>query len=203
VWRVQSTGLDAEADAVGPGIFGGRVERNSDGSVVIGRQWEDYNPLPGPVYAGGGYTELNAAIRSGQLDQVAQMLRADPSLANEVSTGGATPLHVCGMSTRAQRAAALLVAAGAQLETRDTWGYTPLQRMATNNCAIAANVLIRAGASHRSPSGTEETGDSARALARRLRSYPVLSVFQQWEAENGEPLPNDEMRLPPPSLDQD
>ena len=50
-------GLDAEADAVGPGIYGGRVERDESGAVVIGQQYEEYNPIPGPLYAGGGYTE--------------------------------------------------------------------------------------------------------------------------------------------------
>ena len=33
-------GLDAEADAVGPGIYGGRVERDESGAVVIGQQFE-------------------------------------------------------------------------------------------------------------------------------------------------------------------
>lgn len=190
-----TVGLDAEADAVGPGIFGGRVERHPNGSVVIGRQLDDYNPLPGPVYAGGGYTELNAAIRAGDLERVAAMLGAAPELANEVSTGGARPLHVCGMSARAQRAAGLLVEAGAELDVRDTWGYTPLQRMATNNLELAADVLVRAGASHLSPSGTEGTGDSARELARRLRSFGVLRVLQRYEEENGIPWPEGEPRL--------
>jgi ankyrin repeat protein len=180
---------------VGPGIFGGRVERHANGSVVIGRQYDDYNPLPGPVYAGGGYTELNAAIRAADHDAVRAMLQAEPSLADEISTGGARPLHVCGMSARAQHAAPLLVEAGAQLEPRDMWGYTPLQRMATNNLAVGADALVRAGASHLSPSGTEGTGDNARELARRLRSYDVLRVFQRYEAECGIPWPDGEPAL--------
>lgn len=192
---VASDGLDAEADAVGPGIFGGRVERYANGSIVIGRQFEDHNSLPGPVYAGGGYTDINAAIRVANLEKVSALLRAQPDLANEISTGGARPLHVCGMSQTGQRAASLLVQAGAELDARDTWGYTPLQRMATNNLALAADVLVRAGASHLIPSGTEGTGDSARELARRLRSFAVLRVFQQFEEENGIPWPEGEPRL--------
>jgi hypothetical protein len=35
----------------------GRVVRDAEtGEVVIGRQYQDHNPRPGPVYAGGGYT---------------------------------------------------------------------------------------------------------------------------------------------------
>ncbi|KAJ1626643.1 hypothetical protein T492DRAFT_1031245 [Pavlovales sp. CCMP2436] len=188
-------GLDAESDGVGPGIYGGRVERYENGSVVIGRQFEDYNPLPGPVYLGGGYTELNAAIRAADHAAVTALLCAEPSLANDISTGGATPLHICGMSAQAQLAAGLLVDAGADLEVCDTWGYTPLQRMATNNLARAAEVLVRAGASHLAPSGTEGMGDNARTLARRLRSYSVLRVFQHFEEENQIPWPEDETRL--------
>ena len=58
-------GLDAESDSVGAGIYGGMVERNADGSIVIGQQYEEHNPIPGPVYAGGGYTRMSDAIRTG------------------------------------------------------------------------------------------------------------------------------------------
>ena len=69
-----SEGLDAESDSVGPGIYGGRVVIGDDGEVVIGQQFEEHNPLPGPVYAGGGYTELSAAIRTGEPERVRALL---------------------------------------------------------------------------------------------------------------------------------
>jgi hypothetical protein len=41
----------------------GRVVRDAEtGEVVIGRQYQDHNPRPGPVYAGGGYTGAEAVI---------------------------------------------------------------------------------------------------------------------------------------------
>ena len=59
------------------GIYGGIVKRDEAGSVVIGRhppsrkalvaaaelgrQYQNHNPRPGPVYAGGGYTPINEA----------------------------------------------------------------------------------------------------------------------------------------------
>mmetsp|Transcript_63062 Transcript_63062/g.142268 ORF Transcript_63062/g.142268 Transcript_63062/m.142268 type:complete len:232 (-) Transcript_63062:489-1184(-) len=192
--EAHTEGLDAEADAVGPGIYGGRVERDSSGSVVIGKQFEEHNSRPGPVYAGGGYTEMSAAIMAGP-EAVAGLLSPSSGLVHEVSTGGATPLHVCCMTDRGQLSAGLLIEAGSELEARDTWGYTALQRAATNNLPVAADALVKAGASHTSPSGLEKTGESARDLARRLRSFSVLKVFQSWERANGIPLPEGEFEL--------
>jgi len=193
-------GLDAESDSVGPGIYGGKVERDAHGEIVTGQQFEEHNPLPGPVYAGGGYTELSAAIRTSA-DAVRAVLATQPTSALEISTGGATPLHVCGMSPRGQQSTALLAEARALLghavrvDAVDTWGYTALQRHATNNCADGALALLEAGADHMRPSGLEGTGQSARALARRLRAYAVLKVFQQWELARGQALPDDEIEL--------
>ena len=137
-------GLDAESDSVGPGIYGGNVQRDADGNVVIGQQYEEHNPLPGPVYAGGGYTPLSKAIRTGP-EAVATLLAAEPELAWEVSTGGATPLHVCGMSPRGQHSTPLLLDGARNIEARDAWGYTALQRHATNDLASGARALIEAG----------------------------------------------------------
>ena len=81
------------------------------------------------------------------------------------------------MSQRGQHSAQLLIDAGADLEALDSWGYTAIQRAATNGLEVGAEALIRAGASHTRPSGLEQKGESARALARRLRSFSVLKVF--------------------------
>lgn len=219
-------GLEAESDSVGPGIYGGRVKRDTaTGYIIIGKQFEEHNSLPGPVYAGGGYTELSAAIRSGELHAVQKLLLDQPELAFEVSTGGATPLHVCSMSQRGQEAMAVVIEArqrggsaaadatrttepvaptaftatrtrgSDEVDATDTWGYTALQRCATNNLALGAQVLMDGGASHTRPSGLEGTGDSARALALRLRSFAVLRVFQQHELRAGLPLPDGEIEL--------
>lgn len=195
-------GLDAESDSVGPGIYGGSVLRDETGAVVIGRQFEDHNALPGPVYTGDGYTALSAAIRRGNIDEVMRLLIAEPELADEVTTGGATPLHVCGMSQAGQRCTKLLCAArdwlGCDVDARDTWGYTALQRHATNDLAEGAQALLKAGASHTIPSGLDldaNPGDSARELAYRLRSFACLKAFQQHEIRMGLPLPDGEIEL--------
>ena len=195
--KMSLDGLDADSDSVGPGIYGGIVERAAQGEIIIGQQYEQHNSLPGPVYAGGGYTELSEAIRTGP-EAVAALLSLHPERAHEISTGGATPLHVCGMSPVGQHSMRVVIdalSAGADIDAVDTWGYTPLQRCSTNNLAIGAQALLEAGASHTRPSGTESAGDSARALARRLRSYAVLTLFQQFEIWQGNDLPDDEIEL--------
>jgi hypothetical protein len=49
-------------DSVGPGIYGGKVKRDESGNVIIGRQFQNHNPEPGPVYSGNGYTEMSNAL---------------------------------------------------------------------------------------------------------------------------------------------
>ncbi|EOD06044.1 hypothetical protein EMIHUDRAFT_250051 [Emiliania huxleyi CCMP1516] len=181
-------------------IYGGRVLRDAAGTAVIGKQFEEHNSLPGPVYAGGGYTLLSAAIRGGP-PAVRRVLQAQPGAAREVTTGGATALHVCGMSRAGEMSTALLLealGADADVEATDAWGYTPLQRHASNNLAVGAQAggrPMRSRASHTRPSGLEGRGDSARALARRFRHFATLRVFQQFELERGIPLPEGEIEL--------
>jgi hypothetical protein len=83
------------SDSVGPGIYGGRVQRDEHGSIIIGKQFQNHNPMPGPVYDGGGYTAMSKALSQG-VSAVEALLKQDPSLVNEISTGGAQPLHMAG-----------------------------------------------------------------------------------------------------------
>mmetsp|Transcript_25113 Transcript_25113/g.82376 ORF Transcript_25113/g.82376 Transcript_25113/m.82376 type:complete len:103 (+) Transcript_25113:827-1135(+) len=102
------------------------------------------------------------------------------------------------MSRAGEMSTALLLealGADADVEATDAWGYTPLQRHASNNLAVGAQALLAAGASHTRPSGLEGRGDSARALARRFRHFATLRVFQQFELERGIPLPEGEIEL--------
>merc|ERR1712146_99357 len=64
--QTDNEGFDPYADTVGPGIYGGIVQRDDRGEVVVGRQYQNHNPRPGPVYAGGGYTPMSNALRSGE-----------------------------------------------------------------------------------------------------------------------------------------
>lgn len=85
-------------DTVGAGIYSGKVLRSEHGKIVHGRQYQNHNPNPGPVYSGEGYTDMANAIHKGP-DAVLALLSKSPELANEISTGG---LHTCGMSRSGQ-----------------------------------------------------------------------------------------------------
>ena len=120
--ETDNEGFNQYADTVGPGIYGGCVKRDANGQIVIGEQYQNHNPRPGPVYAGGGYTPAVRALQSGA-DAVVELLDKYPDLVNDVSTGGATPLHMCGMSKRGELQTALLISRGGDIEAVDTYGY--------------------------------------------------------------------------------
>ena len=92
-------GFDEASDSVGPGIYGGAVQRDINGDVLIGTQYENHNHKPGPLYDGSGYSLMGRAIHIGR-EKVNELLEDFPQLLEEVSTGGARPLHICGMSER-------------------------------------------------------------------------------------------------------
>ena len=166
-------GWDPAADTVGAGIYSGRVVRDAGGAVVYGAQYAGHNPRPGPVYAGGGYTAMARAIQAGPAAVAALLAKgADP---NEEATGGARPLHSCGMSMQGQHAVQALLAAGAAVDALDTYGYSPLHRMASNNLAEGARALIQAGADVNL--ATAGSGQTPLAIARYSAARDVEQVL--------------------------
>ena len=55
--------------------------RDNNGDVVIGEQYQNHNPRPGPVYAGGGLTYFSDTLASNQTF-VNEVLSQMPSWAN-------------------------------------------------------------------------------------------------------------------------
>lgn len=171
--KTDSEGFDPYRDTVGPGIYGGRVQRDELGRVVVGRQYQNHNPRPGPVYAGGGYTPVVEALRGG--GELAALLQKHPDLVNDVTTGGALPLHMCGMGRENQKAVRALVEGGADIEALDTYGMTPLHRMASNNLALGARLLLQAGAD---PNFGGKIGEPPASVARSGAARDVMKVLQ-------------------------
>ena len=137
-------GFDPYADSVDAGIYGGKVKRNPEtGEVVIGKQYQNHNSRPGPVYAGGGYTAVSNALRRGAA-ALAPLFDADASLVNEITTGGARPLHMCGMGRDNQMSTEYVIQRGGDIEALDTYGMTPLHRMASNNLPIGVRAEVQA-----------------------------------------------------------
>lgn len=169
-----SQGFDPYADTVGPGIYGGSVKRDENGDVIIGKQYQNHNRAPGPVYDGKGYSLMSRAIHAGP-SKVSQLLSTYPQLAHEISTGGATPLHVCGMSQTGQRSTQALIDAGADLNAVDTYGYTALHRMCSNNLAEGVEVLLKVGMD---PNGKVGGVESPLDVARSSRASGVLGLLR-------------------------
>lgn len=170
-------GFDPYADTVGAGIYGGSVERDPrTGEVVIGQQYQNHNHRPGPVYDNKGYSLMSKAIHAGP-STVQKVLNDFPDLKEEISTGGARPLHMCGMSQKGQLSTQVLIDAGADIYVQDTYGYTPLHRMASNNLAIGGEALVRAG---HDPNAPMDGADSTPIqIARRARAIGFLMKMQE------------------------
>lgn len=169
-------GFDPYADTVGPGIYGGSVLRDDEGSIVIGQQYQNHNSRPGPVYDGKGYSFMSRAIHAGP-DKVKAILNDYPHLKDEVSTGGARPLHVCGMSRQGQLATQTLIDAGADMHVLDTYNYNALHRMASNDLDVGAEALVKAGMN---PNHRPEGSDSSPIeIARSSRAIKFLMAMQR------------------------
>lgn len=172
--KTDSEGFDPYADTVGAGIYGGIVQRDKAGKIVIGRQYQNHNPRPGPVYAGGGYTKSTQALKSPER-LLRPLLTKFPDLVNDITTGGAQPLHMCGMSALNQDAVSVLVSFGADIEALDSYGMTPLHRMASNNLARGASLLLAAGAD---PNFRGKVGQTPAQIALSSHAFDVLKVLQ-------------------------
>merc|ERR1711915_804053 len=158
--------------------YGGVVKRNEDGVIISGEQYQNHNPKPGPVYAGGGYTPINGALKDQ--NRLSSLLKQFPDLVNDISTGGAQPLHMCGMSKNNQQSVRTLVSHGADIEAMDTYGFTPLLRMASNNLADGTASLLEAGAD---PNNTGGARVSPMECAQQSCASDVFTVLEKWGSE--------------------
>jgi len=173
-------GFDPYRDTVGAGIYGGIVKRDETGAVLVGRQYQNHNSRPGPVYAGGGYTPVNEALRN--IGKLNALLDKYPDLVNDISTGGANPLHMCGMSAANQHAVTVLARRGADIEALETYGMTPLHRMASNNLAVGAELLLQAGAD---PNYKGRVGITPMEMASQSHATQVMAVLREHSAQTG------------------
>merc|ERR1712039_391111 len=113
-------GWNLPIDVVGAGVYGGIIKRDTAGNVLVGDEWPEDNQAPpahNPVHSTGpyldfsqftaenrGYTHIARLITSGKTSKLEALLESigdedgRRKLANLVMTGGARPLHMCGMS---------------------------------------------------------------------------------------------------------
>ena len=158
-------GWNLPADVVGAGVYGGIVKRDGEGRVVVGDEWPEDNlapPAHNPVHSVGpyldfsklteenrGYPAIAHLIMKGDSGQLASLLKAVgeeeelKKLANLVMSGGARPLHMCGMSRGgdASELIRVLLDAGAEVNAKDNYEMTPIDRLSSN--AVSGNELLR------------------------------------------------------------
>lgn len=174
-------GWNLPIDVVGAGVYGGIVNRDQAGKIIIGDEWPENNRCPpahNPVHSKGpyldfskhtsanrGYTEVAQILQTGSarsLEQLFQSVAGEASrtkLANLVMTGGARPLHMCGMSRGgdASEMVKVLINHGADVNAKDNYEYTPLDRLASNS--VAGGKLLRSQGAvngHQLPQGVPQ-----------------------------------------------
>jgi ankyrin repeat protein len=84
------------------------------------------------------------------------------------------------MSRVNQLSTQLLVRRGGKVDALDTYGYTPLHRMASNNLAVGAEALLTAGADVHA---VTSQGATPLSVAKESRSTDVIHVLLKHGAE--------------------
>jgi len=83
---------------------------------------------------------------------------------------------MCGMSATNERSTAVLIRRGADMEALDTYGMTPLHRMASNNLAAGAQALLHAGAN---PENSGTVGETPLKTAQSAGARDVIAVLRK------------------------
>ena len=83
---------------------------------------------------------------------------------------------MAGMSKRGELATSLLIEHGADVNAVDTYGFTPIHRMASNNLAIGLEALLSAGVDWQSKT---TRGETPLQIARSSRALEVTRVLQR------------------------
>lgn len=174
-------GWNLPMDVVGAGVYGGIVKRDGSGKIIVGDEWPEDNVAPpahNPVHSSGpyldfskltpanrGYARIAGVLQSGRASDLDALFRSVPSdadrrkLANLVMTGGARPLHMCGMGRGGDTSALIeiLIGYGADVNAKDNYELTPMDRLASNSVA-GNSLLARHGAvpGRRLPKGVPE-----------------------------------------------
>mmetsp|Transcript_8323 Transcript_8323/g.24635 ORF Transcript_8323/g.24635 Transcript_8323/m.24635 type:complete len:217 (+) Transcript_8323:79-729(+) len=160
-------GWNLPIDVVGAGVYGGIVKRDSEGRVLIGDEWPENNlapPAHNPIHRTGpyldyarltadnrGYTSIAQLIMDGRASKLDALLESVPEangarkrLANLVMTGGARPLHMCGMGRGGDTSELIkvLIRHGADVNAKDNYEMTPMERLSSN--MVAGNDIMKA-----------------------------------------------------------
>lgn len=134
--------------------------------------------LPAVAETVPGQTDLpiHDAARQGSADDVARLLKADPSARDVRSSLGSTPLHLAATNPDPGPLKALL-AAGAEVNARDGDGATPLHMAAYASHARNVRLLLEAGADYTLKT---HNGRDAGSMARKVMANEAAGVLSLW-----------------------
>jgi ankyrin repeat protein len=79
------------------------------------------------------------------------------------------------MSHEGQQSTQILIDAGADIYAKDTYGYTALHRMASNNLAVGGEALVKAGMDPTDSTGADE---SPMQIAKQARAGHFLNTMK-------------------------
>ncbi|WP_088178962.1 ankyrin repeat domain-containing protein [Dechloromonas denitrificans] len=119
---------------------------------------------------------IHDAARGGSGQDVARLLKAEPSARDLRTAQGSTPLHLAATNPD-PAALKALIAAGADANARDVDGLTPLHMAAYTQNARHAQLLLEAGAD---PYAKTNAGRDPTSMARKVMANEVAGVISLW-----------------------
>lgn len=131
--------------------------------------------LPAAVI-GANDQPIHDAARMGSGKDVEKILKANPAMRDVRTQHGSTPLHLAATNPDLSALKALL-AAGADINAKDSEGLTPLHMTAYTQGTKQAELLLQAGAD---PYAKTNSGRDPTSLARKTRSDEVAGVISLW-----------------------
>ncbi len=119
-------------------------------------------------------TAFLEATAQNNAPKLRRLLEASPLLASARVVTGASPLHVAAL-WNAQQSAALLIQHGANINSRDAEGQTPLHYVARilDGTPMTAWLLAR----HADPNAADGLGNTPLHVAVRLGARPAVAVL--------------------------
>ena len=132
--------------------------------------------VSGPAVVGANDQPIHDAARMGSGKDIERILKANPTMRDVRTQHGSTPLHLAATNPDLSALKALL-AAGADVNARDSEGLTPLHMTAYTQNAKQAELLLQAGSD---PHAKTNAGRDPTSMARKTRSDEVSGVISLW-----------------------
>lgn len=120
---------------------------------------------------------IHDAARLGTRADVERILKTEPAMRDVATESlGSTPLHFAALNADSGPLKAL-IAAGANVNMRDSTGATPLHMAAFATRTEHAKLLLKAGAD---PLIRTDAGRDVASMARKVRADEVAGIVSIW-----------------------